>query len=516
MANRRIEMHQYRQVIHRLRLGQSDRAIAKTKLIGRAKCAVLRSIATRKGWLDSGPLPDDQQLAALFEAIRTSKENQQPLPQPYEDKIKQWIEDGIQGTTIYEALVTQFGFTGSYSSVRRRVRKIRATSPKATCMLDFAPGDAAQVDFGKGPTITDVFTGEILKTWIFVTTLCFSRHMYAEIVTDQKVATWLACHRRAFEFFSGVANKLIIDNPKCAITRACYTDPEVQRSYAELAEGYGFLISPCPVRDPQKKGRVEAGVKYVKNSFVPLRRFRTLTDANEQLTRWVLQTAGNRIHGTTRQKPLKMFAETEKHFLKTLPDVPVQIATWTGVKLHGNCHVQFEKAYYSAPFRLVHQQLWLKATDTTVKLYHDIKLVATHPRLKRPGERSTVDEHMPPEALAYKMQDPQWCLKQSEQVGPACYQLIRRLFYNKVLDNLRAAQGVIRLAKKYGPARLEAACTRALHFENVKYRTVKSILHQGLDQVPLYDPPNVIPLRSAYTGSARFLRQKACQERRPL
>lgn len=516
MANRRIEMHQYRQVIHRLRLGQSDRAIAKSKLIGRAKCGAVRSIATQKGWLDSGPLPDDQQLAALFEATRTSKENQQTLTQPYEAKIKQWVEDGIQATTIYEALVTQFGFAGSYSSVRRRVRKIRATSPKATCMLDFAPGDAAQVDFGKGPTITDVFTGEILKTWIFVMTLCFSRHMYAEIVTDQKVETWLACHRRAFEFFNGVASRLIIDNPKCAITRACYTDPEVQRSYAELAEGYGFLISPCPVRDPQKKGRVESGVKYVKNSFVPLRRFRTLADANEQLTRWVLQTAGNRIHGTTRQRPLKMLAETEKHFLKALPDVPVQIATWTRVKLHGNCHVQFEKAYYSAPFRLVHQQLWLKATDTNVKLYHDIKLVATHPRLKRPGQRSTVDEHMPPEALAYKMQDPQWCLKQAEQIGPECYRLIRRLFAHKVLDNLRAAQGVIRLAKKYGPTRLEAACTRALHFENVKYRTVKSILHQGLDQAPLYEQPNVIPLSSAYTGSARFLRQKAFQKRRSL
>ena len=264
------------------------------------------------------------------------------------------------------------------------------------------------------------------------------------------------------------------------------------------------------------KGRVEAGVKYVKNNFVPLRRFRTLTDANEQLICWLLQTAGNRIHGTTHQKPLEMFAETEKHFLKPLPDVPVQIATWTRVKLHGNCHVQFEKAHYSAPFRLVHQELFLKATDTTVKLYHDIKLVATHPRLKRAGQRSTVDEHMPPEALAYKMQDPQWCLRQADAVGPDCHRLICRLFTDKVLDNLRAAQGVIGLGKKYGAARLEAACTRALYFDNAKYRTVKSILHQGLDQLPLYEHPNVIPLAAAYTGRGRFLRHQACRQRRPL
>jgi hypothetical protein len=156
--------------------------------------------------------------------------------------------------------------------------------------------------------------------------LCFSRHLYAEIVTDQKVSTWLSCHRRAFEFFNGVPAKAIIDNPKCAITKACFRDPEVQRSYGEMAEGYGFLISPCPSRDPQKKGRVEAGVKYVKNRFVPLRQFRSLADANGQLRQWVMETAGNRIHGTTRQKPLTLFAESEKHLLTPLPDVPVEIA----------------------------------------------------------------------------------------------------------------------------------------------------------------------------------------------
>jgi transposase len=102
--------------------------------------------------------------------------------------------------------------------------------------LDFAPGEAAQVDFGSGPQIIDVFTGEVIKTWFFVMTLCFSRHQYAEIVTNQRVDTWLACHRRAFEFFGGVPKKLIIDNAKCAITRACYHDPAVQRSYATCAE----------------------------------------------------------------------------------------------------------------------------------------------------------------------------------------------------------------------------------------------------------------------------------------
>jgi transposase len=499
-------MFQYRQVIHRMRMGETDRAIARSGLMGRPKCAQVREVAAQNGWLKAMPLPDNKALAKVFDAPKPNSTRTSQC-QPFERQIEKWVESGIQGTTIHRALKDEFGFTGSYSSVRRLIQRIEKSRPDATCMLDFAPAEAAQVDFGKGPDITDAFSGQEIKTWIFVMTLCFSRHMYAEIITDQKVPTWLACHRRAFEFFNGIPHKMIIDNAKCAITRACYRDPEVQRSYGELAEGYGFLISPCPPRDPKKKGRVESGVKYVKKNFVPLRQFRSLTDANQQLKTWLMETAGNRIHGTTRQKPLTMFAETEKLMLQPLPDVPPQLAQWTQVKLHGNCHVQFEKAYYSAPFRLVRQKLWLKATDNTVKLYHDLNLVAVHPRLRKPGMKSTVDEHLPPEALAYKMQDPQWCLKQAKAIGSHCHQFIRELFADRVLDNLRAAQGVVGLAKKYGSTRLEAACKRALFYDNPKYRTVKSILSQGLDQVPVEN--DQVQLSSTYTSSARFMRSFA-------
>jgi transposase len=505
MANRRFEMYEYRQVIHRMRMGQSDRTIGKSGVMGRLKCAHVRTIATHHNWLDGTvPLPDDQQLAQVFETEKEENPTRQSLGLVHEARIRKWVEEGIWGTTIYQALVDQFGFGGSYSSVRRLVQKIRGQNPKATCILDFAPGEAAQVDFGKGPMITDVFTGEVISTWIFVMTLSFSRHMYAEIVTNQKLETWLALHRRAFEFFGGVPSKAIIDNPKCAIVRACFHDPEVQRSYAELAEGYGFLISPCPPADPKKKGRVESGVKYVKNSFVPLRQFRSLTDANAQLIRWLMETAGNRIHGTTKEKPLTLFAETEKPMLRPLPDVPVELAVWTELKLHGDCHVRFEQCYYSAPFARIHLKHWVKATDNTVKIFFNRELVAAHPRLRKPGSKSTVDDHLPPEAVAYKMQDPQWCLKQAESIGGNCHRLVQRLFSHKVLDNLRAAQGVIGLRKKYGEARLESACKRALFFDNPKRRTVKTILEQGLDQVPLEE--SMVALSSTYTRTGRFMR----------
>jgi transposase len=496
-------MYEYRQILVRMRLGESDRELAKAGLIGRRKAGRLREIAQAHGWLDaSRPLPEDAQLAVALAAPRA----QPPVPSsiaPYAEQVAAWHEQRIAGTTIYRALARNHGYHGSYSAVRRFLQGLAAAHPVATTVLDFSPAEAAQLDFGAGPELIDLDTGEVRSSWVFVMTLCFSRHQYAEIVWRQDVATWLACHRRAFEWFGGVVGRLIIDNPKCAITRACAREPEVQRAYAECAEGYGFKIDALPPREPKKKGRVEAGVKYVKRSFLPLRPFRDITDANRQLHAWIMGEAGNRIHGSTRQAPLTLFAEVEKSLLQPLPDVPPVLATWNRLKVHGNAHVQFEKCLYSVPFRLVRQTLWLKASDATVELYREHELVAVHPRLRVPGQRSTVNDHLPPEALAYKLADPQWCLKQAALVGPHCRALIERLFAHRVLDNLRAAQGVVRMAKRFGAARLEAACQRALAFDSPRYRTVKHILEKGLDQAAQPDLPALAPV---YTGEARFLR----------
>jgi transposase len=498
-------MYQYRNVLVRMRLGDSDREIAKAKLIGRRKAGELRQLAEALGWLDKErPLPDDATLAEVLQRKPVTLSAASSVA-PFRDQVIAWWEAGIQGTTIHRALVRNHGFSGSYSAIRRFLQTLEQRHPKPTVILDFAPGEAAQVDFGAGPLLADERTGELRKSWFFVMTLCYSRHQYAELVHHQTVETWLFCHRRAFEWFGAVPSRVIIDNPKCAITRACIRDPEVQRAYAELAEGYGFKIDPCPPGDPQKKGRVEAGVKYIKRSFLPLREFRHLTDANYQLQDWILMEAGRRIHGSTRQQPLACFEQTEKAHLKPLPAVAPTVAVWAKVKVHRDAHVQFRKALYSVPFRLIGQSLWLKATPGTVQLFRDHELLATHPRLAYPGQRSTVDDHMPPEALAYKLHDPQWCLREAHRIGPHCKRLIEQLFSDQVLENLRAAQGILRLKTHYGGARLEAACQRALAFDNPRYRAVKTILQKGLDQQP--DVQRAFDaLSETYTGHGRFSR----------
>ena len=505
MAKRRIGMYEYHQIIVQLRLGVSIRGIAKAKLCSRVKVKQIFLIASKQGWLDvCNEIPSDEVLASFFNLSLPSSTSQSSVL-PYQKQIEEWHQQGIQGSVIYATLQRQHGFKGAYDSVQRFIKKIKDKSPTVSMILDFKPGECAQVDFGAGPPLINELTGEVIKTWIFVMVLAWSRHQYAEIVLNQNVETWLGCHRRAFEWFNGVPKKIIIDNPKCAITKACYHDPIVQRAYAECAEGHGFIISPCAPRDPKKKGRVEAGVKYVKKNFVPLREFRDLIDGNNQLQSWILETAGNRIHGTTREKPLTLF-ETEKLFLKSLPDQRPECAVWEKVTVHGDCHVMFLKCRYSAPYKLVKQLLWLRATETTVRIFQDHTLVAVHPRLFKAGTKHTIDEHLPPNAIAYCMKDSQWCLENANKIGMYCEQVIQKLLNDSVVDYLRAAQGIVSLQKKYGNARLDAACRRALVFESVRYQTIKSILKQGLEYAPLPDQEAFDALTETYTGRGHFCR----------
>jgi transposase len=497
-------MHQYRAVVVRLRQGDSDRDIARARLMGRTKVARFRALAVQQGWLAAGAaLPEDAAIAAVLGTAKRARSTVSTV-EPYREIVERWSAQKISGVAIHAALCREYGYTGSSSAVYRMLGRIAAQrAPDATVPLQFAPAEAAQVDFGAGPLLPDPASGSPRRTWCFVMTLCWSRHQYVEFVFDQSVATWLGCHRRAFEWFGAVPARLIIDNPKCAITRACVYDPLVQRAYAECAEGYGFKIDPCPPRDPAKKGIVEAGVKYVKGNFLPTREFRDLADLNAQAREWVMHQAGVRVHGTTREAPLERFA-VERPLLKALPAIAPDLGTWTTVAVHRDCHVQFERVLYSVPFALVGKRVWLRATDTAVAIYQDYRLVATHARGRRPGERRTVGDHLPPEAQAFFAHDRDWCLQQARRVGPACTQLIERLLADRVLERLRGAQGLLRLEQRYEATRLEAACARALYHASPFYRTVKTILAGGFDREPLSDQSAAVP--ALYAAGARFAR----------
>jgi hypothetical protein len=276
----------------------------------------------------------------------------------------------------------------------------------------------------------------------------------------------------------------VVDNLKAAIVKAVLYDPVIQRAYRECAEHYGFLISPCRPRTPEHKGKVEqGGVHYVARNFLAGRTWRDIDEANARVLVWCVETAGRRIHGTTKEMPLTRFDEIERGVLQPLPRAPYALATWKKAKLHPDCHVVFEEAFYSAPHRLIGQRLWVRSGDTSVQIFHEHQLVASHARALRRGQRLTHPDHLPPAKVAGLLATPASCVRRASDIGPATSELVGRLLGERPLDRLRTVLGILKLAHKFGPRRLEGACTRALRYDDLAYATIKRILERGLDQV---------------------------------
>ena len=486
-----------RELIRRVGLGDGVRRVARDMGVSRKTVAKYVKWASEQGLL-SGPLVEAGQLKRRLDQTL-------PVAPPprgvfkverYREQIKTLRDKGVEARAIYQRLSEDKEFTASYSAVWRFVRALEPQTPEGFVRVETPPGDEAQVDFGYAGLMYDPATGTTRRAWAFVMTLSFSRHQYVEFVFDQEVGTWLRCHRSAFEWFGGVPRRVVLDNLKAAIIRHALHNPVVQRAYREFAEHYGFLISPCRPRTPRHKGKVENGVHYVKRNFLAGRAFADIHDANRKVQVWCMQTAGLREHGTTKQQPLKRFDEAESSALLALPASPYEVSVWKKAKLHADCHVVFESSFYSAPHRLIGKSLWVRAAGG-VTIYHELDVVAVHPRASRRGQRLTINDHYPPAKMAGLMASPAWCVKRAAEIGPATSELIGRLLDERPLDRLRTAQGILRLADKFSARRLEAACSRALLFDEVSYGAVKRILERKLD---LNNPPRnepTAPVRDA-------------------
>ncbi|MGH2378765.1 MAG: IS21 family transposase [Candidatus Limnocylindria bacterium] len=496
-------MTDIREILRRVQLGERARRIARDLGVSRNTVAHYQRWAAQRGLL-TGPLPEPTTLAAMLAAPSGPRPAQeQSLVEPYGEQVLAWHAQGVEGQAIWQLLAEQHGFGGSYSSIKRFLRRVAPPTPRATLRLEVAPGEEAQVDFGFGGLVRDPEQDRPRRAWVFVMTLSCSRHQYAELVFDQSVATWLRLHRAAFEFFGGVPRRVVLDNLRAAIVHAALYDPEVQRSYREFAEYYGFLIAPCRPRTPEHKGKVEqGGVHYVKRNALAGRAFRDLHDGNRHLLRWCVDTAGQRVHGTIKQMPLEVFDQVEHAALQRLPVTPWELTEWKRAKLHPDCHVVFAGAYYSGPHRLIGQRLWVRATECKVELYQDYVLIATH-RRARPGQRRTLTAHLPPDKVHFLLQTPTWCRARAADVGPACREFIEQLLGDRPLDRLRSAQGILRLSQRYSPTRLEAACARALAVGEYRYHTVKTILAHALEGQPVADVTPVAALPAAPPRHAR-------------
>jgi transposase len=486
-------------LIHRLRAGESERRIAKDLKLSRPTVHKYRELAAKHGYLEpDSPMPDAATLRAVL-GPEPQPPHQLSSIEPHRELVQRLIDQKVEMTAIYQQLRDDYRYTGSYSAVRRFVRRLSPYQPEAVVRVHTLPGEEMQVDFGHLGWLFDAVTRSLRPAYVFVATLCYSRHQYAEIVFDQKVSTWLALHQRAFESFGGVPRRVVPDNLKAAVKKALVLDPILGEAYRRMALHYGFLISPTIPGTPRHKGKVESGVHYVKRNFWSGRQFVDSIVANQRLKVWVHDVAGTREHGTTHQAPLHLFQEYEQGALLPLPDEPFTLCEIKPVTVHPDCHVVIDKSFYSVPYTYIGHRLTAHISQRMVEIYNGDDLIASHLRSQRPGEWHTRLEDYPPGKVDYLVRTPDFCRKHADRLGPATRQVVDTLLADRPLDRLRSVQAILRLEDTVGPQRLEAACARAVYFGDVRYRRIKEILNAALDRDPLPEAPAPEPPSRPFT-----------------
>lgn len=491
-------MHRLQELVRLHRLGLTGRRAAKELRMGRNTARDYRQAIAAAGLLDGSV--DDVPALETLRAVVIAALPPRPAPQQL-STLKDWrpevealLEKRLGPQAIHDRLRLEHAdFRGSLGSLKRlaqRIRRERGVLPEdVTIPVDTEPADVAQVDFGYAGKLWDSATGMPRKAWVFVMVLGHSRHQYAEVVFDQRTVTWLELHQRAFAALGGVPRVIVPDNLKAAVIRAAFGVsgvPELNRSYRELARHYGFRVDPTPPRSPEKKGKVESGVKYVKNNFLLGRHDQDIGEVNRELARWVREIAGVRVHGTTGRRPLEVFTAEEQAHLLPLPEKRYESVVWKRATVHADCHVHFERRLYSAPWRLINQEVWIRATPSTVAIYSAAdERVATHSRNGK-KQRSTHDDHLPEGRAELRHRSRSYWEERAERLGTDVGVFAREVFdSDDVLLQLRAVQAIVTYLEKFPPERAAAAVRRASFYGSYTYQAVKNILTRALDLEPL-------------------------------
>jgi transposase len=408
---------------------------------------------------------------------------------------------GVTQQTIWQRLRDEQGLAASVASLKRYVAanlpEDALRSRVTVLRADVAPGSEAQIDYGYLGSWVDPVGGRLRRVWAFVMVLACSRHLFVRPVLTMDQAAWTQAHVEAFAFFAGVPARLVPDNLRTGVERSDLYDPRMNRSYGELAVHYGTLIDPARVRKPKDKPRVERQMPYVRDSFWRGREFASIEAMQQAAIDWCTTVAGQRsCRPLGGAAPLSVFAAVEAGALKPLPQQRFVLAAWSRGTIGPDIHVKVGRCLYSVPWRFIGRKVDARATFTMVQIFCDGTLIATH--VAKSAGKQTDMSHYPPEKIAFAMRTPTWCRTHAEQVGPHAVAVIADLLTVNALFRLRAAQGVLRLADKYGPERLEAACGKAITVGDPSYRTVKGILAAGAEA----DPP---PAASGDGGAAAFL-----------
>lgn len=386
--------------------------------------------------------------------------------QPYEAVIKSKLDQGLSAQRIWQDLVSEHGLDGSYSSVKRFVRRLGASTPLPFRRMECEPGQEAQVDFGSGAWIVE--DGKKRRAHVLRIVLSHSRKGYSEAVLKQDTENFIRVLENAFHVFGGVPQTLVIDNLKAAVTRADWFDPELNPKVIEFARHYGFVFLPTKPYTPRHKGKIESGIKYVKNNALKGRQFTSLAEHNRFLAHWERQVADTRIHGTTRQQVDKHFREVEQPALSPLAGERFPFYYEGRRTVNRDGHIEVAKAYYSVPPEYLGRPVWVRWDSRIVRIYNDrFEQIAVHVRVS-PGKFHTDQSHLASAKISMIERGVEYMLERTRRLGPDARRWAGQMMAVRGIEGVRVLQGFLSLAKKHpaqiinraGKAACEACCFR--------------------------------------------------------
>jgi transposase len=517
MGYRELSRMEIIEVVRRWQMGESQRAITRGTGVARETVKKYLRAAEELGLAANGPPPAEDEVVHLVQAGRVvSAPRRWASPQadrlePYREQIMTWLQDEHLQLTRVQELLGQRGLPIAYSTLERFAWRLghrprRGRRGDTVRMAPTPPGEVAEMDFERLGWLRNPETGRRQLVWGLSITLTYSRHSFLWPLVHQTVEATIEGLEKAWAFFQGCPKRLVLDNFPAAVAGTDPLNPRPTRAFVEYSQARGLLLDPARVRHPRDKPQIERFVQYARGRFWKGGTFRDLADARGQAGAWCLEVAGQRVHGTTRQLPLVVFEDEERRQLLPYDGTPYDVPLWKDVTVHPDHHVSVQYALYSAPSTTCPPGTKLEARcdRALVKLYKAGALLKVHPR-KPKGGRSTDPDDYPPERTAYAMRAPDRLIGQATTCGPHVGQFAERLLQAPFpWSKLRQGQKLLRLAERYTPERLDAACARALGFDLVDVRRLERILVLALDHEAQPAPPTEQRLQPLPVG--RFAR----------
>jgi transposase len=510
MAYREVRSMDIDQVMRRWLAGEGIRSIGRATGLDRNTVRRIVHSAEKAGVQRETPWPDQDKLQAIREGmgrpgapVASSKAEQQLKPRI--DQIRGWLDkDHLLLTKVHELLGRE-GLVVSYSALHRFARKwcdFGTASSITVRRAESLAGEMAEADFGRLGLLQELGSGRPRVVYGFILTLGYSRLSCVIPVFKQDLPRVIDCFERALEFWGGCPRRIVVDGMKACIDRSDRYTPRFNRTFLEYATYRGFLPDPARPVHAKDKPIVENSVRYVRERFFKGETFIDLDDVARRALIWCRDVAGRRIHGTTRRVPGEVFEAEEKSLLMPLQGERFDTPTWAQCKVHPDHHIRFGKALYSLPTRWIRCQVDVRADRSLVRIYVRGELIKTHER-KPPGGRSTDYSDYPEERTPHARRWPDYYRKRAREIGSAVGDFTDRLLTGEFpWSRLRQAQKLLRLAERYGAARLDAACRRALDFDLQDVYRVQRILERGLESES--EPQPVVGQQS--TLELKFLR----------